>query len=83
MTLKNSNLIQTQLHQFSIHFNLKFHNFVNNFSFFVFKKDILDLNDRLNLESFLINLSNKLEVRLINEHLPIFKDYFPSKSFLK
>ena len=60
----------------SIHFNLQHHNYKSHFSFFVFRKDIFDLNARLNTESFLINLCKKLGVRLMNDHIPIIKDFF-------
>ena len=64
----------------SIHFNLKYHNFKNHFSFFVLKNDIVELKERLIRESFLINLCEKLGVRLMNDHIPIIKEYsFNSK----
>ena len=66
----------------SIHFNLKHHDFKSHFSFFVFRRDILNLNERLNLESFLINLCRKLDVRLMNDHIPILKFFFTSQKFL-
>ena len=66
----------------SIHFNLKFHNYKNHFTFFVLKKDILNLDERLNRESFLINLCKKLGVKLMNDHIPIIKEYFLSTKLL-
>jgi hypothetical protein len=60
----------------SIHFNLKYHNFKNHFSFFVFRNSIEDLNERLNIESFLINLCKNLGVNLMNDHVPIIKDFY-------
>ena len=61
----------------SIHFNLKHHNYKSHFTFFVFRKNISELNARLFTESFLLNLCKKLEIRLMNDHIPIIKDYFP------
>jgi hypothetical protein len=60
----------------STHFNLKHHNFQKDFSFFVFRIDIVDLDARLNVESFLLNLCKKLKVNLMNEHIPILKDFY-------
>jgi len=59
----------------SIHFNLKNH-CINNFSFYIFRKDIEDLEVRLFNESFLINLCKKLGVNLINNHIPTIKNYY-------
>jgi hypothetical protein len=66
----------------SIHFNLKFHNFTKHFSFFVLKKDISDLKERLNRESFLINLCKKLGIRLMNDHIPIIKEYYDKSNLI-
>jgi 6-pyruvoyl-tetrahydropterin synthase len=60
----------------SIHFNLKFHNYKNHLYFFVFQSNVSDLSERLNLESFLINLCKNLGVGLMNDHIPILKDIF-------
>ena len=60
----------------STHFNLKHHDYVKHFSFFVFREKIIDLNARLNCESFLLNLCKRLDVKLMNEHIPILKDFF-------
>ena len=57
----------------SIHFNLKYHDYKHHFSFFVLKKDIVNLEERLNRESFLINLCKKLGVKLMNDHIPNIK----------
>jgi hypothetical protein len=59
----------------SIHFNLRNH-CIDNFSFYIFRKDIDNLEVRLFNESFLINLCKKLGVNLINNHIPIIKDYY-------
>ena len=66
----------------SIHYNLKYHNFKNHFTFFILKKDILNLDERLNRESFLINLCKKLGVKLMNDHIPYIKEYFLSSKLL-
>ena len=66
----------------SIHYNLKYHNFKNHFTFFIFKKDILNLDERLNRESFLINLCKKLGVKLMNDHIPFIKEYISSSKLL-
>ena len=55
----------------SIHFNLKHHDYTKHFSFFVYKNEINDLTLRLNSESFLLNLCKKLDVKLMNEHIPL------------
>jgi len=60
----------------SIHFNLKHHNYINHFNFFVFRSDIEDLEVRLFNESFLINLCKKLNINLINDHIPVIKNYY-------
>jgi hypothetical protein len=59
----------------SIHFNLKPHNFKHHFSFYVFRSDIDVLNERLNIEAFLINLFSKMNVNIINDFIPFLKDY--------
>ena len=66
----------------SIHFNLKFHDYKHHFTFFVIKKDIVNLEERLNRESFLINLCKKLGVKLMNDHIPIVKEYYLSSKLL-
>jgi hypothetical protein len=60
----------------SVHFNLKRHNFENHFNFFVYRHDIKELEIRLFNESFMINLCKKLNVNLINDHIPIIKKYY-------
>lgn len=60
----------------SIHFNLKPHNFIYHFSFYVFRSDIYELSDRLNIESFLINLFVKMKLNLLNDFIPYLKDQY-------
>ena len=60
----------------AVHFNLKHHNFKNHFSFFVIKKDVNDLEARLNIESVLLNLCKKLGVNLMNDHIPLIKNFY-------
>ena len=55
----------------STHFNLKHHDYSKHFSFFVYRNKIDNLTLRLNSESFLLNLCKKLDVKLMNEHIPI------------
>jgi len=55
----------------STHFNLKHHEYTKHFSFFVYKNGIDNLTLRLNSESFLLNLCKKLDVKLMNEHIPL------------
>ena len=56
------------------HFNLKDHCFKEHFRFFIFKKDIEDLYDRLNIETQLIHLFIKLDTPILNEKITdIFK----------
>ena len=66
----------------SIHFNLKYHNFKNHFTFFIFKKDILNLDERLNRESSFINMCKKLGVKLMNDLIPFIKEYISSSKLL-
>ncbi len=54
----------------SIHFNLKGHNFLFHFNFYVLRCDIENLDDRLNIENFTINLFIKLNVKIINDYIP-------------
>ena len=54
----------------STHFNLKFHDPKNHFSFFIVQQDVSDNSNRLNIEMFFINLLKKLEVKLINDVIP-------------
>ena len=60
----------------SIHFNLKHHNYINHFNFFVYRIDIDNLEVRLFNESFMINLCKKLDVNLMNDHIPVIKKYY-------
>jgi hypothetical protein len=60
----------------SIHYNLKPHNFLYHFSFYVFRNDIDDLNERLNVESFLINLFVKMNLNVLNDFIPHLKDHY-------
>ena len=53
---------------------LMFHSlYLNQFNFFIYKTDIENLDERLYLESFLINLCKKLGVNLINDHISFIK----------
>jgi hypothetical protein len=60
----------------ALHFNLKYHDYKKHFSFFVLRKNIENLEERLIIESFLINFCKKLGVRLMNDHIPEIKDYY-------
>jgi hypothetical protein len=61
----------------STHFNLKHHDNKKHFSFFIYKTDVIDLTFRLYSESFLLNLCKNMKVRLMNDHIPIIKDFYP------
>lgn len=60
----------------SIHFNLKYHIYQKHFSFFIYRNNLENLNQRLNLESFLINLFLKMKVNLINDCIPNMKTIY-------
>jgi hypothetical protein len=60
----------------SIHFNLKFHNFKHHFSYFIIKTNLEDLEARLNVESFLINLCVKMNIKVINDFIPEIKNFY-------
>ena len=64
----------------AVHFNLKYHDYKKHFSFFVLRKNIENLDNRLIIESFLINLSKKLDVKLMNDHIPELKDYYSTNN---
>ena len=51
----------------AVHFNLKNHNYVRDFSIYIMKKDITPLRRRLMYESFLLNLFDKLKISVFNE----------------
>ena len=58
-------------------FNKKNHNLNEHFSFFVIKTNIEKLEERLNIESFFLNLCVSLGLRekLINDFIPQIKNY--------
>ena len=56
------------------HFNQK-SNSINNFKFLVFKTDIIDLKERMNLEGNLIYLFKVLDLKLLNESIPDIINY--------
>ena len=51
----------------SFHFNLRGHNFLEDFSFFVFLKDCDDNDIRVNLETQLILIFKNLNMNLLND----------------
>ena len=51
------------------HFNTKDHCVKENFRFFIFKNNIEDLSDRLNIETQLIHLFLKLDIPILNEKI--------------
>jgi hypothetical protein len=53
----------------ALHFNLKNHNYKKNFSFYIFDSN-LTLIERLNFESFFINLFKKCNFYIINDSIP-------------
>jgi predicted GIY-YIG superfamily endonuclease len=74
--IKKFNYPFTKFKSVAVHFNLKYHDYKKHLSFFVLRKDIKDLEERLIIESFLINFCKKLGVRLMNDHIPEIKDYY-------
>ena len=62
----------------SNHFNLKFHNYKFHFTFFIFRGNVNNFYERLNIESFLINLFLKLNLNVINDYIPNIKNRFIS-----
>lgn len=60
----------------SIHFNLDGHNYLRDFRFFIIKKNLEDLNNRLQMEAFLINLFKRLDLKVINDHIPEIKTIY-------
>ena len=76
MAIKNFCFFSKRLKSVSIHFNLKNHNFNDHFHFYIYRKDIENLNTRLFNESFLINLCKILDVKIMNDHIPHIKEYY-------
>ena len=58
------------------HFNLRGHNLRTHFTFFIFKDNIDLLEDRLYIDTILLNLFKSLNVKLINDYIPNLKDYY-------
>lgn len=59
----------------AIHFNLKGHDYKNDFSCLVFKKDLESNETRLDIELQLIHLVKNLNKKIINIHIPyLFKN---------
>jgi hypothetical protein len=74
--IKKFNYPFTEFKSVALHFNLRYHDYKKHFSFFVLRKNIENLEERLIIESFLINFCKKLGVRLMNDHIPEIKDYY-------
>ncbi len=55
----------------AIHFNLKNHNYLRDFSIYIIKKDVMPLNKILMFESFFLNLFAELKVNV----LPLLNAY--------
>ena len=53
-----------------MHFNLRKHNYKKHFSFYLFKKDIEDLKQRLSIETDLIHLIKENNPPIINLKIP-------------
>lgn len=51
------------------HFNQSNHS-IDNFKFFIFKNNLIELNIRLNQENQLIHLFLKLDIPILNEKIP-------------
>ena len=56
----------------SIHFNLKHHNFLNHFSFFILENNIETDQKRLRIETSTIYFFKKLEIKILNELIPSY-----------
>jgi hypothetical protein len=65
----------------AVHFNLLNHNFNRDFCFFILRNNIDNLDSRLIIESFYINLFKKLELKVFNDHIPIIKTKFNFEYF--
>ena len=60
----------------AIHFNLKNHNYLRDFSIYIIKKDVTPLNKKLMFESFFLNLFAELKVNVFNDYkLPPLNAY--------
>ena len=60
----------TKMTSVSAHFNLKNHNYLDHFKFFIIEDNIDDLDFRLKKEATLINLFLKFDAQLINDFIP-------------
>ena len=52
------------------HFNLRNHNYKNHLQFYIFKKDVLNLEDRLSIETDIIHLIKENNPPIINQIIP-------------
>ena len=53
-----------------MHFNLKYHNYKKHFSFYIFNKDIKDLDHRLSIETDIIHIIKENNPPIINLKIP-------------
>jgi hypothetical protein len=56
--------------EIGMHFNLRHHNYINHFSFYIFKKNIEDLDKRLSIETDIIHIINENNPPIINLTIP-------------
>ena len=57
----------------AVHFNRRGHSLINDLSFSVFTKDILNLVERKSIESDLINIFKDLKIKILNKKQPKIK----------
>ena len=57
------------------HFNESFHNFHNDFKFFIFKNNIESRENREYIENDLINICKKLNINVLNDYIPMHFKY--------
>ena len=68
--IKNSVPFNKCTSEVGMHFNLRKHNYKKHFSFYLFKKDIEDLKQRLSIETDLIHLIKENNPPIINLKIP-------------
>ena len=59
----------------SNHFNLKLHNYKFHFKFFILRTNLDEKFERLNFESFFVNLFLHYNIKIINDFIPDLKNY--------
>lgn len=75
-TIRKFIAYKTNVNNVSAHFNLKFHNYIRDFEFYILKTNINSINERLEYEAFIINLIMHLNTKIINGFIPEIKDTY-------